>query len=243
MTALFIHLYRRVMKRSRVLSLTALASVPALVIWLVGLDQSAQEMETIYSGILSFVGTTYAIAVLIVAAAVLREERDGGTLPYIYMRPMSRVSIAMAAVAAGIAAGLTIGLGGWLASLLAALAVGVELSVPLAATTLFLAAGVGYGAIFVPLGYLVPRALLVGLGYILVVESIVAAAVTGLAQFSIWRISLSIYGEFAPSVGEGFEAVLGPVSVGAIGGSVKLLVVLILGVGLLTWALRRRDAL
>lgn len=240
---LFNHLYLRVMRRSRVLATIALSSVPALVIWLTSLDGNRDGLAAVYSGILAFVGTTYAIATLIVAAAVLREERDAGTLPYIYMRPMSRFSIAASSIGAGIAAALTIGLGGWLTSLLAALLAGMDPAAPLAALSLFAAAAFGYGAAFVPLGYMVPRALLVGLGYILVIESIVATAVTGLAQFSIWRISLSIYGDIAPSIGDEFGTILGPVSMGAGGGVVKIAAVLVLGVGALTWLLARRDAL
>jgi hypothetical protein len=108
---------------------------------------------------------------------------------------------------------------------------------------LFLAAGVGYAAIFVPLGYLVPRALLVGLGYILVLETILAFAVEGLAQFSIWRISLSIYAGLEEGFGEFAAQAMTPVTPGVGGGVAKLAAVLVVGLVVLTWALRRRDAL
>ena len=109
--------------------------------------------------------------------------------------------------------------------------------------SLFVAAAFGYSAIFVPLGYLVPRSLLVGLGYVIVVESILAAAVTGLAQFSIWRISLSIFADLAPILGQEAADVLGPVSPGTGGGLAKLAGTLVVGLVLLTVALQRRDAL
>ena len=143
---------------------------------------------------------------------------------------------------AGTAAALVIGVGGWLAGLLASLALG-DVSIALPSLVLFVAAAVGYAAIFVPLGYLVPRSLLVGLGYILVVETILGNVVAGLAQISIWRIALSIYAGVEDAFGEVAVESLGPVTVGVGGGIIKLAIVVLLGIGVLTWALRKRDAL
>ncbi|MGB7859489.1 MAG: ABC transporter permease [Acidimicrobiia bacterium] len=240
---LAVHLYKRMMRRGRVIALLALSSVPALVFWLAGFDADSLEKELFYSDILANAGYSYAIAVLILTVATLREERDGGTLPYIYMRPIPRISIAASSIGAGIAAALTLAIGGWIASALSGFALGVGLSTTLPGLTLFVAAAVGYAAIFVPLGYLVPRSLLIGLGYIIVVESILAQAVTGLAQFSIWRISLSIYADLAPLFGAEAAEVLGPVTPGIWGGILKLGGSLVVGMTALTIALQRRDAL
>ncbi len=238
------HLYLRMMRRGRLLALLALASVPGLIYWLAGFDAPPTELEVLYSDVVSTAGFSYSIAALILTVATLREERDGGTLPYIYMRPMSRLSIALSSMAAGTAAAFTIALGGWLVSVVAVALVGSDLLQTIAGLTLFGAAGFGYSAIFVPLGYLVPRSLLVGLGYVIVVESILAAVVTGIAQFSIFRIALSIYADLAPVFDmQGAGEVLGPVTPGVGGGLAKLAVVMLLGIGVLTWALRRRDAL
>jgi hypothetical protein len=191
----------------------------------------------------SSVGYTYAIAALILTAATLRDERDSGTLPYIYMRPIRRLSMAIQSIAAGAAAALVIGIGGWVALVLATLAVGAEFSLALPSLALFAAAAIGYAAIFVPLGYLVPRSLLVGLGYIIVLETILANVVTGLAQFSIWRIALSVYAGLEDGFGDVAAESLGPVTAGVGGGVVKLAAAVVLGLGVLTWALKRRDAL
>jgi ABC-type transport system involved in multi-copper enzyme maturation permease subunit len=239
---LAIHLYKRIMRRGRVIGLLALSSVPALVFWLAGFDAGDRELPGLYTDIVSSVGYTYAIAALILTTATLRDERDSGTLPYIYMRPIPRVSMAAQSILAGMAAALVIGLGGWIAALLASLAVG-DVSIALPSWTLFAAAGVGYAAIFVPLGYLVPRSLLVGLGYILVVETILANVVTGLAQISIWRIALSIYSGVEDGFGQVAVENLGSVTPGVGGGLVKLGGVILVGLLTLTWALKKRDAL
>lgn len=240
---LAIHLYRRMMRRGRVISLLALSSVPALAFWLTAFDAQRDQNARLFSEVIATVGLSYAIAALILTVATLREERDSGTLPYIYMRPIGRLPMALSSMAAGIAAALTLGLGGWLVSVLAVLSVGGDLSIALPALAQFVIAGVGYAAVFVPLGYLVPRSVLAGLGYIVVVESILANVVTGLAQISIWRIALSVYADLAVDFTGDAADVLGPVTPGVGGGLVKIVAVLVVGVTVLTWALRRRDAL
>jgi ABC-2 type transport system permease protein len=241
--ALALHLYRRIMRRGRVISLLALSAVPALVVWLAGFDADEGRLTEIYTDIISSVGYTYAIAALILTTATLRDERDSGTLPYIYMRPIARANMAAQSILAGTAAALVIGIGGWLASVLASLALGGGLSLALPSLALFVAAGVGYSAVFVPLGYLVPRSLLVGLGYIIVLETILANVVTGLAQLSIWRISLSIYAGLEDGFGSVAIENLGAVTAGIGGGVTKLAGAVLLGFIVLTWALKKRDAL
>lgn len=241
---LALHLYRRMMRRGRLIGLLVLSSVPGGVIMLSAIEADEGEVALLYSDILASLGFAYAIAALILTVATLREERDGGTLPYIYMRPISRLSMAASSLVAGIAAALTLGVGGWLATVFAIVVSGNDISIALPGILQFAAAGIGYAAIFVPLGYLVPRSILVGLGYIILIESILAVFVTGLAQLSIWRIALSIYADFAEAWNpqEGGD-ILGPVEIGAGGGLIKLVVVLAIGLFTLTWALRKRDAL
>jgi hypothetical protein len=159
------------------------------------------------------------------------------------MRPVARANMAAQSILAGTAAALVIGIGGWLASVLASLALGGGMSLALPSLSLLFAAGVGYSAVFVPLGYLVPRSLLVGLGYIIVLETILANVVTGLAQLSIWRISLSIYAGLEDGFGNVATENLGAVTSGIGGGVTKLAGAVLLGFIVLTWALKKRDAL
>jgi ABC-type transport system involved in multi-copper enzyme maturation permease subunit len=213
------------MKKGRFIGLLALTLVPALTLAFSPLSDSGTNMTTHYASILAGPGFTVAIATLILTAAVLREERDGGTLPYIYMRPIARRSIAASSISAGILAALSV-------------------VVTFGGLIFFTTTTIGYAAVFVPLGYLVSRSLLVGLGYLFVMETILANAVSGLAQLSIWRIGLSIYLGFEGDVDESvIEEFLGSVKPGAGGGLAKLAVVVAIGYSVLLWALRKRDAL
>jgi ABC-type transport system involved in multi-copper enzyme maturation permease subunit len=175
--------------------------------------------------------------------STLRDERDSGTLPYIYMRPMSRLSIAVSSILAGVMAAATIAVGGWLTTVLAGLAHGADMSVLLPGAAMFLAAAVGYASVFVPVGYLFSRSVLVGLGYLILVELALSGLVSGLAQLSIWRIAGSIYVDLLGDKGADIPDELLTVAPGVGGGVAKLAVVLVLGTTVLTWALRRRDAL
>jgi ABC-type transport system involved in multi-copper enzyme maturation permease subunit len=237
------HLYRRLMRKGRVLWLILLASVPGLIFAVAGIDFDADDLSEGFVAILLSVGFTYAIAALILTVSTLRDERDAGTLPYLYMRPIPRVSIAISSLMAGVLAAATIAVGGWLATLIAGLLHGADLWVVGSGAALLLAAAVGYAAVFVPIGYLFTRSILVGLGYLILIELALSGLVEGLAQLSIWRIAGSIYVDLANVSGTEVDVVLGAVAPGIGGGLVKLGVALVLGLGVLTWALRRRDAL
>lgn len=240
---LAMHLYRRLMRRWRVFWLVLLASVPGLIFAIAGIDVSPDHLTEAFVGIMLSVGFTYAIAALILTVSTLRDERDAGTLPYLYMRPIPRVSIAISSLLAGILAAGTIALGGWLATVLAGLIHGADMAVVMPGGALLMAAAVGYAAIFVPIGYLFSRSVLVGLGYLILVELALSGLVSGLAQLSIWRIAASIYVDLVDTTGLPVDEALGAVAPGVGGGLVKLAVVLVIGASVLTWALRRRDAL
>lgn len=240
---LTMHLYRRLMRRSRVFWLTLLAAVPGLIIAVVGIDIDSDDLTEAFIGIMLSVGFTYAIAALILTVSTLRDERDAGTLPYIYMRPNSRLSIAISSLLAGILSAGTIAVGGWVATVIAGLLHGAELSLLLPGAALLLAAAVGYAAVFVPIGYMFSRSVLVGLGYLILIELALSGLVAGLAQLSVWRIAASIYVDLVDTTGLPVDEALGSVAPGVGGGLVKLGVVLVVGLGVLTWALRRRDAL
>jgi ABC-type transport system involved in multi-copper enzyme maturation permease subunit len=240
---LTMHLYRRLMRRGRVFWLILLASVPGLIYGVAGIDLSPDDLSEAFIGIMLSVGFTYAIAALILTVSTLRDERDAGTLPYIYMRPIPRISLAVSSLLAGVLAAGTIAVGGWLATVLAGLIHGADMSVVLPGAALLLAAAVGYAAIFVPVGYMFSRSVLVGLGYLILVELALSGLVSGLAQLSIWRIAASIYVDMVDTTGLPVDEALGAVAPGVGGGLVKLSVVLVLGLAVLTWALRKRDAL
>lgn len=240
--ALFRHHLRMLTRPGRLLLTMALAALPGLIIFISGSTDPSLVREA--PGIVANVGAaTFPIAALILAAATLRDERDDGTLPYLYITPITRPAMAATSIAAGVTVTALTGLVAAGSVALGGTLVGADLSFGLAAAPAYLVAALGYAPLFVPAGYLIPRVILVGLGYVILWEQIVARLVTGVANTSVWRFSLSVYADLVPSGNEELSSALGPVAVGGGGGLAKVLVVAALGWLLLAWALRRRDAM
>lgn len=239
--ALLGHQVRMLMRPRRFLGLALLAGVPGIVLAVIGATEEAGP-GVVGDATANLGAATFPIASLVLAAATLREERDEGTLPYLYLKPIGRLSMAAASWAAAALATMALGAVAWGAVVVASGLLGAGMEEALAAGSLFLPAALGYSALFVPLGYLVPRVVLTGLAYVIVWEQIIARLVTGVANTSVWRFALSIYADLVPGAGGGMAPALGPVEPGVWGGAAKLAVTAVLGVALLTWALKRRDA-
>lgn len=237
---LLAHQFGTLLRRSRLIGLLLLAIVPAVIVLIVGLADGPSP-ELVGDGVAGLAATTFPIAALILAAATLRDERDAETLPYIYLKPISRLGLAVTSVVAAAAATAVLGLAAAAALVGSAAAVGADLGAATASIPLYLAVAVGYSAMFVPLGYLLPRIVLIGLAYVILWEQVIARLVTGVANTSVWRFALSIYADIVGPQ-DFLSGALGPVAPGAWGGVAKIGVVVVLGIGVLTWALRWRDA-
>lgn len=236
------HLVGRTLRWKRLVGMSLLASVGGVAAWISMAGVPTEAAVVQYQGVISAVpAATLSIALLIVTSAVLRDERDGGTLPYIYLSPMSAMRFSTSAAVAASITALIVALIGWIPGWIGAgLATGDwTLAVP--ALLLYGLAAVGYAGAALPLGYLVDRSLIVGLAYIFVWEGILASAVSGLGPSSIWRTALSGYGGIEDLPRDAMD-VLGSVAPGAGGAIAKVVALFLLGTTVLTWAVRRRDA-
>lgn len=237
------HLFGQLTRVRRMLGLVALAAVPGLVAWIAGGGESTADKLDIYDIVIASVsGASLSIAVLVIGAAVMRDERDAGTLPFLYLSPIPRWRFALASwLAAATAASIVAGAGwmfGW---------IGLGLSSgdwghALAALPAYLAAALGYSALFLPIGYLFTRAILVGLAYVFIWEGILTTLVSGIAASSVWRTAVSIFADIRELPRDALD-VLGPVEPGLGGGSVKIVGVVVIAIAFFAWALRTRDAL
>jgi ABC-2 type transport system permease protein len=237
------HIVRQLTRGKRLWGLSLLSAVAGLAAWIAGAGRRAEDIAENYHVIVATAaGATVSIAMLVMGAAALRDERDAGTLSYLYLKPIARWCFALSAwAAAAWAAGVAATVGwavGWVAM---GLTIGNwTLAVP--ALSAYLAAAVGYTAIFVPVGYLLSRAVLVGLAYVFVWEAIITRIVVGLGATSVWRTALSIYADLTVLPEDALEP-LGNMAPSVTAGVVKLAAAVVLGTAVLTWALKRRDAL
>ncbi len=152
-----------------------------------------------------------------------------GRLPFIFMKPIARWRWATSAWAAAALVSFAVGAVGWIVGFLAMGITTGSWTLAIPALGLYAAAAVGYTAVFVPIGYLFTRAVLVGLAYVFVWEGIITTFVTGLSASSVWRTAMSIYADLTILPPDALEA-LGPVAPGVGGGVLKLIGTVVVGV-------------
>ena len=237
------HFVRQLARGKRFWGMAVLSSVAGFIAWISTISENDESIAEIFHMVTITAGwTTISIAFLVIGCATLRDERDAGTLPFIYMKPIPRWRWATSAWAAAALVSFAVGVVGWLVGFLAMGLTTGSWTLALPALGLYAAAAIGYTAVFVPIGYLFTRAILIGLAYVFVWELIITTAVGGLAASSVWRTAMSIYADLTVLPDDALE-VLGPVAPGLGGGALKLVGTAVVGVGILLWALRRRDAL
>lgn len=184
-------LLRQLVTRGRLLALLAVGVVVTGVAWAVGASDGLDDPLESAVQVISNLGFAVLVPVvaLVFASASLGDAREDGTLVYLWLRPMDRWPVVVAAWLAAVTVSLpltVVPLGA--AALLSG--GGAEL---LAATTLAAFVGVlAYAALFVLLGLLVKNSIVWGLGYILVWEGIVAAFGSFAAQLAIRGYTRSI---------------------------------------------------
>ena len=189
-------LIRQIVSAGRLAALGSLGAIMIVVGWVVG--NSTNGGGSANAGAL-FNGANYAdgfglivivpIVSLVFAAASLGDARDDGTLVYLWLRPIGRAPLVMAAAAAAVTVALPLCVvptvaGGWFAS---DFVVGSG-SVALGALAAAALGTVAYSCLFVLLGLLFRKAVLWGIAYVLLWEGLAV----GLGDFAE-RLSLRGY--------------------------------------------------
>jgi ABC-2 type transport system permease protein len=223
--ALVVVTLRGLLGRRRTLLMALLAALPILVGLLIRLGGGRSDAPEILDTLV--VRTVLPLIALVFGTATIGSEIEDGTIVYLLAKPIPRWRIALAklAVAAGLTAALVVppiivtGLlvGGFGGESLAT-AVGFAVAA--------IAGGTAYAVAFSALGVLTSRALVVGLGYTLLWEGVLAGLLDGTRFMSIRQGTLGVA---AALTGEdvGVDA-LGPVV------SVAILAVVVVGGFLLT---------
>ena len=122
------------------------------------------------------------IVSLVFAAAVLGDTREDGTLVYLWLRPMSRLSIVIGAWLAALTAALPLTV---IPSVLMAVLFDAGSDLVVAALIASIIGVLAYSALFVFLGLLVKNGIVWGLVYILVWEGFVALLGSSAARVAI----------------------------------------------------------
>ena len=169
--------------KGRIAGLLALSLVPVIIGLAVGNNDVSDHVE---DGTLMIAGLGLAliapVVALVIGSSVLGDLADDGTLVYLWLRPVARWRLALAATAAALTVAMPIIV---LPLTIAASLTNAGSELVGATAAACTVAAFAYGGIFTFLGLRVRRAMAWGLAYILVWEGFVARAGAGAEFVSI----------------------------------------------------------
>ena len=206
-------LIRQVITPGKLLALGGLGALMVLVGWIVGFasadqDLSADQLLSDGAGYADGFGLIILVPIvsLVFGSSVLGETREDGTLVYLWLRPMNRGPVVVAAAAAAATAALPLTviptvLGGWL------VANRVAGSADLLLGALWAAAlgTVAYSSLFGLVGLLLKKPIMWGIGYVLLWEGLAAELGEFAARLSLRGYSRSLLARVA-EMDLGYEA-------------------------------------
>ncbi len=236
----------RLMRRRRSIAIILLTASPAGLVLLLSLGRSDEFTADVYNNITFGLGMSilYPLAALVVSTAALGEERKAYTLPFLLLKPVSRWTVALGALGAAAISSFIIMEAGVLITWLVAAVMSGDWSLGIATTAGVAVQAVASAALFVPLGLVLNRATLVGLGYLFLWEGILGSLISGIQASSVYRIVLSIWAGLAAMTPDTYDDVaemLGRVTIGAGGAVAKVVVMALVSVVLTGALLRQRD--
>jgi len=216
---------RALLGRRRIVLMVVLAALPVLVGLLIRLGGGRSDAPEILDSLV--IRTVLPLIALVIGTSTIGSEIEDGTAVFLLAKPIARWRVALAklTVAAGLTAALTVPpivVTGILVGGFGGSSMGTAFGFALAA----IAGGTAYAVAFAALGVVTTRALVVGLGYTLLWEGVLAGLLDGTRFLSIRQATLGVA---AALTGEDAGAdVLEPVV------AATILVVVIVGGFLLT---------
>jgi ABC-2 type transport system permease protein len=189
LAALFRLVLRQQLSRGRFILFAVMVAFSSLLGWLISQDFAPRDSAI---NVTSDFGLSLVVPItaLILGTAALGNWVDDQTLVYVWLKPVSRWKVAVAATLAASLVAVAVTVPASLA--LGALAVGGDTELLLVAAGATALATLAYTSLFVALGLLVRRALLWGLVYVFIWELFVSRAGAGAARFAVNSYARSI---------------------------------------------------
>ncbi len=195
MTTIFKLVLRTQLTRARALALGGLGLLP-IILAIVIRNSSSSDQATGMFDVVDHLGLAVLapVTALVFASAAFGDLVDDRTLAYIWLRPVERWKIATGALGACLCSALPFVL---VPLMIAVVVSGVGGSLLGATVLSTVVAVVGYAALFLGLGLRVRRALIWGLGYIVIWEGAVSRAARGAARLSVQVYARSLLASIA----------------------------------------------
>ena len=241
--ALFTASIHQALPRRRTLLLGLLQLAPA-GIYVVSTTSRTEEFAlegAVQIGGSIFFSLILPVVAIVIAAGMLGSERRDQTLSFIALRPIPRSAIAAAKVLAAVLAAFAV-------SAVGAVALASAHAIRYGDTQLYVGLLVGvlvataaYSAVFVSLGFLTDRAVIIGMAYLLIFENGIAFALPGLASLSPWRLGVATFGALTPDAAQYVRESIGQLEMSASQSVLTAMIFLVAGVAATTMLLRTRD--
>jgi ABC-2 type transport system permease protein len=184
---------RGLLGRRRFLGVVLLAAAPVLVAVVLAVGGGLGAPETLAREVFATItlGLVIPLAALILGTAAIGTEIDDGTVIYLLVKPVPRRVVIGAKLLVAVSATVAVTVPAALASSFLLLGTAsLDLLAGIVLATL-LAASL-YAAAFVALSVFTGRALLIGLGYLLVWEGVVTTLLVGTRVLSIREYALAV---------------------------------------------------
>ena len=182
-------LLKQLITKGRLIGIAIVGVLPILLGWVIG----AQSNDPLEAGVgfVSYMGLSILVPIvaLIFASASLGDTREDGTLVYLWLRPISRLSVSTGAWAASVTIALPLTV---IPMTVSALLLDAGNSVVTATMITSILAVVTYSGLFVTLGLIVKNPVLWGLAYIFIWEAIVASFAKPAAALAVSGYSRAI---------------------------------------------------
>jgi ABC-2 type transport system permease protein len=220
--------FRQLTNRRRTILLLLLGGVLVLVALVFRLAGDESRALPFTAGLLDNLGlgTLMPLVALLFGTGAIGSELDDGTAVYLLAKPVSRWTILLTKLAVAAACSIVLTcVPIFLAGLLSAGGLGDGLVIGFT-----VAAAVGsvlYCALFVFLSLVTTRALVVGLGYVLVWEGILAGLFAGTRTFSVRQYSLTVAEALADVPSTVLDAPLGLGTALLVGGVILVVTVVL----------------
>lgn len=189
---------RQLLSRRRTLLIVLLALVPILLVVLYRLGDPGRDAASLRSWTASMfdalISTTLVpLIALLFGTAAIGSEIDDGTVIYVLAKPLGRWRVVAVKFAVAAALGSVLSLLATVPTAVIGLAgVSDAPQILLADSLAAIAGAMAYGAVFLALSLLTGRALILGLGYVLIWEGAIASILPGTRLLSIHQYLLGI---------------------------------------------------
>lgn len=221
---------RAMLGRRRSLGVALLAAVPVLVAFIMAVGGGLGAPATMAIDVFSTLtlGLAIPLIALILGTGALGTQIDDGTIVYLLLKPVPRRTVIIAAMLVAAPATAALALPAtFLSGLLVLGTVAPELQAGMVLGA-FLASTV-YGTVFVTLSVVTGRALVLGLGYLLIWEGLVTSLLPGTQVLSIREYALAIVAAVSAMNPAGPGSGVDPL-VAVVAAAVVLVAAVILGV-------------